>query len=100
MGTVQHATLQAKEASLATNEEATGSSRPTDFALFQNQPNPFGERTAIRIALPRASAVRLEIFDVKVSENDDGRRSHRSAARVGRCRAAIAASPPARRCGR
>lgn len=44
--------------------------RPALFALQQNEPNPFGEGTVIRFALPAQSAVALEIFDV------NGRRVH------------------------
>ena len=37
---------------------------PAAFALHQNEPNPFGEGTTIRFALPVASRVRLEVFDL------------------------------------
>ena len=37
---------------------------PAEFALGQNQPNPFGDDTVIRFALPVRSQVALEIFDV------------------------------------
>jgi hypothetical protein len=43
----------------------TGDTVPTEFALFQNRPNPFRATTVIRFALPRASVVRLEVFDVQ-----------------------------------
>ena len=35
----------------------------TNFALFQNQPNPFGESTQINFYLPAADRVDLTIFD-------------------------------------
>jgi hypothetical protein len=38
---------------------------PADFALGQNEPNPFGEGTLIRFALPVKSPVKLEVFDVR-----------------------------------
>jgi hypothetical protein len=37
---------------------------PTDFALEPAYPNPFNPATTIRYALPVASPVRLEVFDV------------------------------------
>ncbi len=58
------ATLQAGRAAGAGNSLAIQAALPTEFALFQNQPNPFGERTAIHFALPAPRVVRLEIFDV------------------------------------
>jgi hypothetical protein len=35
------------------------------FALLQNQPNPFAVATTIRFALPVASRVRLEVYDLR-----------------------------------
>jgi flagellar hook capping protein FlgD len=40
-------------------------SSPAVVSLSQNQPNPFGSMTEITFALPRASDVRLEIFDLQ-----------------------------------
>lgn len=37
---------------------------PADLALHQNQPNPFAASTTFRYSLPRATTVRLEIFDL------------------------------------
>ena len=37
---------------------------PTAFSLEQNYPNPFNPSTAIEIALPEKSEIRLDIFDV------------------------------------
>ena len=37
----------------------------TSFALWQNRPNPFDERTVIRYALPVHARVSLEVFNVK-----------------------------------
>jgi hypothetical protein len=39
-------------------------SLPSTFALLQSQPNPFAEQATIRFALPVASRVKLEVFDV------------------------------------
>ncbi len=38
---------------------------PTAFALRQNRPNPFSERTAIHFDLPIETRVRLEVFDAQ-----------------------------------
>ncbi len=45
--------------------KAVGEELPVRFALEQNRPNPFRASTAIRFALPVASQVRLEIFDLQ-----------------------------------
>jgi Domain of unknown function (DUF1929)/FlgD Ig-like domain len=37
---------------------------PAQFALSQNEPNPFGDGTLIRFALPVKSSVTLDVFDV------------------------------------
>ncbi len=38
---------------------------PSDFALRQNQPNPFRSSTVISFDLPKPCAVRLEVVDVR-----------------------------------
>jgi hypothetical protein len=44
---------------------AVGESPPLSFALYQNAPNPFGGVTQIRYALPVATEVSLEVFDLR-----------------------------------
>jgi hypothetical protein len=51
---------------------------PANFELEQNYPNPFNPTTLIRYALPRASQVRIEIFNLlgqRVRILLDGRQS-------------------------
>ncbi|HOI29587.1 MAG TPA: T9SS type A sorting domain-containing protein [Melioribacteraceae bacterium] len=36
---------------------------PTEYALFQNYPNPFNPTTNIKFAIPKASNVRVTIYD-------------------------------------
>ncbi len=38
--------------------------RPSSFSLSQNYPNPFNTETVITFALPHASRVRIEIFNI------------------------------------
>ena len=46
---------------------ATSGSEPANnsFALYQNQPNPFSETTAIRFRLPSESRARLNIYSAE-----------------------------------
>ena len=44
--------------------EDTIATIPVDYLLEQNYPNPFNPTTAIRVFLPTASHLRLEVFDV------------------------------------
>jgi hypothetical protein len=47
-----------------TGIEGTHPSTPVTFRLDQNYPNPFNGSTLIPYALPRASRVRIEVFDL------------------------------------
>ena len=45
--------------------EGESQALPMQFALRQNQPNPFTGTTTFRFELPRAEHVRLELFDLQ-----------------------------------
>ncbi|RMH60807.1 MAG: T9SS C-terminal target domain-containing protein [Calditrichaeota bacterium] len=38
--------------------------RPNDFRLYNAYPNPFNPETTLRYALPRASVVRIDVYDL------------------------------------
>lgn len=46
------------------NDDNFDKGLPTNYALEQNYPNPFNPATVIEFALPEASQVRLEIFNI------------------------------------
>ncbi len=48
----------------STDSDVPGWPTPTQFALFQNAPNPFNPITRITYAIPAASRVIIDIFDV------------------------------------
>jgi len=53
-------TLQTSKISLRFASDDKGA----NFALFQNEPNPFGEKTVISFELPAAADATLKVFDV------------------------------------
>lgn len=48
---------------IPTDVESYDSVIPNDYTLFQNYPNPFNPSTNIKFSLPKASNVRLTIYD-------------------------------------
>jgi hypothetical protein len=54
---------------------------PVAFALVQNRPNPFGPRTEIRYDLPRATRVRLSVYNLLGQRVVDLVNDHRAAGR-------------------
>lgn len=50
---------------VAVEEEIASDAReiPDSFTLRQNYPNPFNPATSVRIELPRASEIRVEVYD-------------------------------------
>lgn len=57
---VQHSFLVSGNISTKSEENP----RPQSYSLSQNYPNPFNPETAIEYELPKASFVRMELFDM------------------------------------
>ncbi|MFH1861931.1 MAG: S8 family serine peptidase, partial [bacterium] len=49
---------------VAVEPEKEQNAVPSDFALYQNSPNPFNPNTEIRFALPKMSQVSLAVYDL------------------------------------
>ncbi len=62
---VPGATAQSRARRGRTPEPSRDLDLPASFALLAPRPNPFSSATAIRFDLPRASHVRIEVFDVQ-----------------------------------
>lgn len=54
-------TFTVQPSTFVSSEEPKG----TGFALYQNEPNPFGSSTKIRFQLPESTAATLTVFDIK-----------------------------------
>jgi hypothetical protein len=54
---------------------------PSQYALFENRPNPFNPATTITFELPRASAVHLVVYDVAGRQIRELVRANRRAGR-------------------
>ena len=58
----EHVAITNTNAVLA--QDGDTEAKPTEFALRQNQPNPFGQETLFAFEVPRRAKVRLEVFDL------------------------------------
>ncbi len=56
--------VDAKRIQGAQTLAAVADETPDDFALEANYPNPFNPQTTIRFAIPEASYVRIQVFDL------------------------------------
>ncbi len=45
-------------------EDIAGSKLPSDYILGQNYPNPFNPSTKIKVGIPKAGFVKLEVFNL------------------------------------
>ena len=55
---------QSSNTALNSRIEEAKAAIPTEFGLNQNYPNPFNPSTVIRYALPKASDVKIVVFDI------------------------------------
>ena len=63
-GKFRFVTVKYVQAGSGVEDQPGESQRPSQFALFQNQPNPFNQSTQIRFNLASSGFVRLTIHDI------------------------------------
>ncbi|RJP67054.1 MAG: T9SS C-terminal target domain-containing protein [Ignavibacteriales bacterium] len=64
IGTISGGLTVYKENGIVTSNQGPDYSKPSEFQLFQNFPNPFNPRTTIQFGIPTEGKVTIKIFDI------------------------------------